>query len=100
MKKPVYIILAILAIVILHTVPVMAAESASTPITPDTPAFTIDVSEHEETFTFTIQKTANADGYRIYAKEPGNKKYQSIATIKKSGKAVRTYTYSPFNPGK
>ena len=117
MKKPLYIILTILAIVILHTVPAMAAggaepessgsktpalaaESASTPITPDTPAFTIEVSEHEETFTFTIQKTVNADGYRIYAKEPGSKKYQSIATIKKSGKAERTYTYSPFNPGK
>ncbi|MCR4992403.1 MAG: hypothetical protein K6A45_05110 [Lachnospiraceae bacterium] len=120
MKKSVYIILTILVIAILHTVPAIAAEKAelrtttltseattaktpapaSTPITPDTPVFTIEVSEHEETFTFTIQKTTNADGYRIYAKEPGSKKYQSIATIKKSGKAERTYTYTPFNPGK
>ena len=122
MKKRTFItILTILAIAVLCAVPtpvyaakttsatsapVTASTNPDTPdqaaasITPDTPAFTISVSEHEELFTFTIQKTANADGYRIYAKEPGSKKYRTIATIKKSGKTERTYTYSPFNPGK
>ena len=96
MKKTIFILSLILVIAILHDAPALAAET----ITPDTPEFSIEVSEHEELFTFTIQKTANADGYRIYAKEPGSKKYRIIATIKKSGKAERTYTYSPFNLGK
>ena len=78
------------------TLPAQAAEK----ITPDIPEFELQVSKDESTFTFTISKTANADGYRIYAKEPGSTKYRTVATIKKSGKKVRTYTYSPFNPGK
>lgn len=95
-KTAIFIILTIITLALFNKTPALAAET----ITPDTPAFTISVSEHEELFTFTIQKTANADGYRIYAKEPGSKKYRIIATIKKSGKAERNYTYSPFNPGK
>ena len=101
MKKTILLVLIMIITAIFYEVPAMADEAATTEtITPDTPAFTISVSEHEELFTFTIQKTANADGYRIYAKEPGSSKYRIIATIKKNGKAERTYTYSPFNLGK
>ena len=97
MKKPILILLTtILAIAILRAVPALADEN----ITPDTPEFTVAVSEDESTFTITISKTKDADGYRIYAKEPRSSKYSIVATIKKSGKAERTYTYTPFNPGK
>lgn len=76
--------------------PALAAET----VKPDVPEFGLQVSEDESTFTFTISKTANADGYRIYAKEPGSSKYRIVTTIKRTGKKARTYTYSPFNPGK
>ena len=93
-------------LVILMTLATLLAASGNLPaqaagnIKPDVPEFKLRVSEDESTFTFTISKTVNADGYRIYAKEPGSTKYRTVATIKKSGKKVRTYTYSPFNPGK
>ncbi|MCR5431301.1 MAG: hypothetical protein K6E95_01955 [Lachnospiraceae bacterium] len=76
--------------------PVRADET----LMPDTPEFELKVSDDESLITLTIAKTLNADGYRIYAKEPGSTKYRSVATIKKNGKKARTYTYSPFNPGK
>ena len=101
MKKTILLVLIMIITAIFYEVPAMADEAATTEtITPATPQFTIEVAEHEELFTFTIEKTTNADGYRIYAKEPGSKKYRTIATIKKSGKAERTYNYAPFNPGK
>ena len=101
MKKTILLVLIMIITAIFYEVPAMADEAATTEtITPATPQFTIEVAEHEELFTFTIEKTANADGYRIYAKEPGSSKYRIIATIKKNGKAERTYTYSPFNLGK
>ena len=67
------------------TLPTQAEET----VKPDVPEFELQVSKDESTFTFTISKTANADGYRIYAKEPGSTKYRTVATIKKSGKKVR-----------
>ena len=76
--------------------PVDAADA----VKPETPEFGLKVSKDESKFTFTISKTLNADGYRIYAKEPGSSKYRIVTTIKKNGKKARTYTYSPFNPGK
>ncbi len=91
-------ILVSLVIVILsfNTESAHAAESKA----PAVPEFGLKVSDDESVFTFTISKTQNADGYRIYAKEPGSTKYRTVATIKKNGNSVRTYTYSPFNPGK
>ena len=101
MKKTFLLVLCMIITAIFYEVPAMADEAATTEtIIPATPQFTIEVAEHEELFTFTIEKTTNADGYRIYAKEPGSSKYRIIATIKKNGKAERTYTYSPFNLGK
>ena len=108
MKKTFLLVLIMIITAIFHEVPALAAGAvipkthtlADETITPATPQFTIEVAEHEELFTFTIEKTTNADGYRIYAKEPGSSKYRIIATIKKNGKAERTYTYSPFNLGK
>ena len=73
---------------------------AAAKVTPAAPEFKLTVSDDESVFTFTISKTQDADGYRIYAKEPGSTKYRTVATIKKNGKKARTYTYSPFNPGK
>ncbi len=98
MNKKILIILVTLATFFssFNIQPAQAAKS----IKPDIPEFALKVSDDESTFTFTISKTANADGYRIYAKEPGSTKYRSVATVKKNGKKARTYTYSPFNPGK
>ncbi len=97
MIKKVLILLTALAIVFtsFDILPVGAAEA----VKPDVPKFKVEVSGDESVFTFTISKTLNADGYRIYAKEPGSSKYRIVATIKKNGKKARTYTYSPFNPG-
>ena len=92
-------ILLLAFVTVLSSLNLQSAHAAGS-VTPDVPEFDLQVSEDESTFTFTISKTLNADGYRIYAKEPGSTKYRTIATIKKNGNKVRTYTYSPFNPGK
>ena len=98
MSKKILVLLVALATLLsaFGTLPVRAAEA----VKPDVPEFELQVSKDESTFTFMISKTANADGYRIYAKEPGSAKYRTVATLKKNGKKARTYTYSPFNPGK
>ena len=97
MSKKVLIIMMALVMVFssFNTQTVYAGEA----VKPDVPKFKVKVSEDESLFTFTISKTSNADGYRIYAKEPGSSKYRTVATIKKNGKKARTYKYSPFNPG-
>ncbi|MCR4624829.1 MAG: hypothetical protein K5795_02515 [Lachnospiraceae bacterium] len=97
MSKKVLILLMTLIMVFssFNMQPIHADEA----VKPDSPSFKLKVSEDESVFTFTISKTSNADGYRIYAKEPGSKKYRIVATIKKNGKKARTCTYSPFNPG-
>ena len=97
MSKKVLIIMMALVMVFssFNTQTVYASEA----VKPDVPKFKVKVSEDESLFTFTISKTSNADGYRIYAKEPGSSKYRTVATIKKNGKKARTYKYSPFNPG-
>ena len=86
---------------IFYEVPAMADEAATAEsITPATPTFTVEVHNENATINLNISKTKNADGYRIYVKEPGNAKYRTAATLKKSGKKERTYTYCPYTTGK
>ncbi len=97
MAKKLLVLLAIL-VTIFSSFNIQSSQGAEA-VKPAIPKFKLKVSEDESLFTFTISKTSNADGYRIYAKEPGSNKFRIVATIKKNGKKARTYTYSPFNPG-
>ena len=46
-----------------------------------------------------IGKTDNADGYRIYVKTPGDKKYQVATTLMEDGTKKRQYSYKAKTSG-
>lgn len=98
MAKKILVLLIALATLFtsFNALPVQADEA----VKPAAPKFKLKISEDESLITITISKNADADGYRIYAKEPGSGKIRSVALIKKNGKKTRTFTYSPFYPGK
>ena len=65
---------------------------------PGKPVVSAKISDDGK-ITITIEKNENASGYRIYVKKPGSKKYKKLKTIKKNGKKVRKYTFSPSADG-
>ncbi len=70
----------------------------STGKTPARPVIGVKVSNKGK-ITVTIDKNADASGYRIYVKKPGSSKYKKLKTIKKNGKKVRKYSFTPSEPG-
>ena len=70
---------------------------AATKKTPAKPKITVKVSDNE--VTITINKTKNAEGYEIFVKNPDASAYEKVATVKKNGKAKRTYKLSDLLNG-
>ena len=70
----------------------------STGKTPARPVIGVKVSNKGK-ITVTIDKNADASGYRIYVKKPGSSKYKKLKTIKKNGNKVRKYSFTPSEPG-
>ena len=71
--------------------------SAATKKTPAKPKITVKVSDNE--VSITINKTKNAEGYEIFVKNPDASAYEKVATVKKNGKAKRTYKLSDLQNG-
>ena len=69
MTKKILVLLIALATLFtsFNALPVQADEA----VKPAAPKFKLKISEDESLITITISKNADADGYRIYAKEPG-----------------------------
>ena len=59
----------------------------------------ISAKTKDSTVTLTIKKTENAEGYEIYVKAPGEKKYQKVETLSKDGSQERTYAYTAKKDG-
>ena len=70
---------------------------AATKKTPAKPKITVKVSDNE--VTITINKTKNVEGYEIFVKNPDASAYEKVATVKKNGKAKRTYKLSDLRNG-
>ena len=70
---------------------------AATKKTPAKPKITVKVSDNE--VNVTINKTKNAAGYEVFVKNPDASSYEKTATIKKNGKAKRTYKLSDLQNG-
>ena len=52
-----------------------------------------------DTVTITIKKTDKAEGYGIYVKAIGDKKFQKYDTVSQDGSKERTYTYTAKKEG-
>ena len=59
----------------------------------------ISAKVKDVTVTLMIKKTDSTEGYEIYVKGPGEKKYQKIETLSKDGSKERTYTYAAKKDG-
>ena len=99
MKKMNRFILWVCAIVLIVSSLVLGYTEAyaATKKTPAKPKIAVKVSDNE--VTVTINKTKNATGYEIYIKNSDASSYEKIATIKKNGKAKRTYKLSDLQKG-
>ena len=67
---------------------------------PGKPVITLEVLSGGTDVKVTIRQTANAQGYKIMMKAPGEAKYKKVATLKKDGTAVRTHTVKDLTEGK
>lgn len=67
-------------------VPARAAETVPAP------KITVTVAEDLSSAQIKIGKTKDAAGYRIYISEPEDQPFKKIASVKKNGTKVRTYT--------
>ena len=65
--------------------------------TPAKPKIIVKISDNEATIT--INKTKNAEGYEIFVKNPDASAYEKVATVKKNGKAKRTYKLGSLQKG-
>ncbi|MBQ3912060.1 MAG: hypothetical protein II694_03670 [Lachnospiraceae bacterium] len=57
------------------------------------------VNDDGTSVTITIDKTANAQGYKILVEKPEGDGFVKLATLKKDGSEVRTYTAKNLAPG-
>jgi len=73
------------------------AEGESAVSTPSRPKISVKVNDSD--VKITIKKTEGAEGYYIYLKAPGDKKYTKSVTIKKDGTAKRKYTFKNLGTG-
>ena len=77
----------------------LSITDSNTAVKPGKPEISAKVKENGK-ITVSIGKTDNTSGYRIYIKKPGSSKYTRLKTIKKSGKKIRTYTFTAADKGK
>ena len=68
-------------------------------VTPGKPSIKLKQDAAAKSITVTIAKTANASGYYIYRKGPGDTKYKKVKTLKKDGSAERSYTFNNLESG-
>lgn len=76
---------------------VSAAEGET--VKPAKPKITAKVTKAGNGVKITISKTSDADGYCIYMKAPGAKKYKKIKSVTKDGTAKRSYTKKKLEDG-
>lgn len=65
----------------------------------DKPAISAEEVNEKSCVIITIGKTANADGFRIYMKEPESSKFKKIKTLSKNGNVERKYKVGNLEPG-
>lgn len=70
---------------------------AATSKTPAKPKISVKITDDK--IKLTINKTKNAEGYEVYIKNPGDSQYTKATTVKKDGKAKRTYTFIDMAEG-
>ncbi len=97
LTKALAVILA--AVMLIGMLPDSAPVSVSAAEKPGTPKLSVKVSKDGSTAIITIGKTKNAEGYRIYVKEPGSKKYVKNSTWKQDGTSKRTYRIKGLGVG-
>ena len=66
-------------------------------IKPDRPIITAATDNNR--IDISISETYNADGYCIYMKSPGKKKYKKIKTLKTNGQECRTFSVKNIKEG-
>ena len=59
----------------------------------------ISVKASGASISLTIKKTENAEGYLVYAKAEGDKKYSLVADLEKDGTKKRKYTFVALSEG-
>ena len=64
---------------------------------PAKPSIKIEAAKSGNGIKVTIDKTSNADGYRIYLKAEGETKFKNVKTLKKDGTKQRSYTIKNLN---
>ena len=69
-------------------------------VKPAKPVISAKILSTGTSVRITVSKTADAEGYRIYMKAPGEKSYKKIKNLKKDGTAKRTYTKKNLENGK
>ena len=93
-----FILMAIAMVLIVSSLVVGYTDTyAATKKTPAKPKITVKVSDNE--VALTINKTKNAEGYEIFVRNPDASAYEKVATVKKNGKAKRTYKLSNLQNG-
>ena len=78
----IYLAFSMILAIVLGIIPEIQIYAASTKVgKPD-----ISASTNDSIITLRIGKTKNAEGFRIYAKEPNAQKYEKLETITQDGK--------------
>lgn len=96
MKKVKNLIVFVLSVVIaIGVITPISTNAASVKV--GKPSVTAKVKE--DSVALTIGKTDNAEGFRIYVKAPGEKKYQKVKTLSENGTKERSYTYKVKKSG-
>ncbi len=94
-KASIYLAFSMILAIVLGIIPEIQVYAASTKVgKPD-----ISASANDSIITLRIGKTKNAEGFRIYAKEPNAQKYEKLETITQDGKKERTYSYTANESG-
>ena len=92
LKKISLLIIMLLSVLLLVPINTDAAEKKVSKAS-------ISAKTKGDTVTIMIKKTDKAEGYEIYVKAPGDKKYQKYDTISQDGSKERTYTYTAKKEG-
>ena len=96
MKKVKNLIVLVLALVVTVGV-ITPTNTSAAEVKVGKPSVTVKAKE--DSVTLTIGKTDNAEGFRIYVKIPGEKKYQKVKTLSENGTKERSYTYKAKKSG-
>ncbi len=93
--KKVSIILALVLTIIWGMIPEKQTNAASIKVGKPK----VSVSFSNDKITIKIGKTDNAEGFRIYVKEPNASKYAKLKTLTQDGKVERSYSFTTTKSG-